>query len=105
MKLAEDMVARGSLTSSLSHLLQNYLTTTTPPPLGNNNVCRMDNVSTMITTVPEGHDSPSLQRVQIQGLSPTMGLENNVDSYTDSNLKNNAGVISEVVSCVSDMWS
>ncbi|XP_057766829.1 bZIP transcription factor RISBZ4-like isoform X2 [Salvia miltiorrhiza] len=27
VKLAEDMVARGSLTSSLSHLLQNYLTT------------------------------------------------------------------------------
>lgn len=27
VKLAEDMVARGSLTSSLSHLIQNYLTT------------------------------------------------------------------------------
>lgn len=105
VKLAEDMVARGSLTSSLSHLLQNYLTapasTTT---LGNNNVCRMDN-NTMMISDPEGHDY-SLQRVAIQQgrLSPTIGLQNVVDSYTH----NNGVVISDnnnVVSCVSDMWS
>ncbi|KAL1544646.1 basic leucine zipper 9-like isoform X1 [Salvia divinorum] len=34
VKLAEDMVARGSLTSSLSHLLQNYLTNSIPPLMG-----------------------------------------------------------------------
>ncbi|GER49589.1 basic-leucine zipper transcription factor family protein [Striga asiatica] len=35
VKLAEDMIARGSLTSSLSHLLQNYLTV--PQDYANNN--------------------------------------------------------------------
>nr|GMD95797.1 basic leucine zipper 9 [Ipomoea batatas] len=107
VKLAEDMVTRGSVNSSLSHLIQNCLTA--PATLGNNNVCRLDNMCSTIISVPEGHDSSSvLQRLQIQqgGPTPTMRLQNNnVDSYTDSSLKNNNGVISEVVSCVSDMWS
>ncbi|XP_019166846.1 PREDICTED: basic leucine zipper 9-like [Ipomoea nil] len=106
VKLAEDMVARGSVNSSLTHLIQNCLTARATV-LGNN-ACRLDNnMSSTMISVPEGHDSSSvLQRVAIQGPTPTMGLQNNVDSYTDSNLKNNnSGVISEVVSCVSDMWS
>ncbi|XP_031124973.1 basic leucine zipper 9-like isoform X3 [Ipomoea triloba] len=102
VKLAEDMVTRGSVNSSLSHLIQNCLTA--PATLGNNNVCRLDNMCSTIISVPEG-----LQRlplIQQGGPTPTMRLQNNVDSYTDSNLKNNNnGVMSEVVSCVSDMWS
>nr|GLL49942.1 basic leucine zipper 9-like [Ipomoea trifida] len=95
VKLAEDMVTRGSVNSSLSHLIQNCLTA--PAALGNNNVCRLDNMCSTIISVPEG-----LQRLPIQqgGPTPTMRLQN-----TDSSLKNNNGVMSEVVSCVSDMWS
>ncbi|KAK6137177.1 hypothetical protein DH2020_029074 [Rehmannia glutinosa] len=39
VKLAEDMVARGSLTSSLSHLLQNYLNTPGQDYMTNNINC------------------------------------------------------------------
>ncbi|KAL3650982.1 hypothetical protein CASFOL_007385 [Castilleja foliolosa] len=38
VKLAEDMVARGSLTSSLSHLLQNYLNVPGQDYMSNNNI-------------------------------------------------------------------
>ncbi|KAK4435664.1 Basic leucine zipper 9 [Sesamum alatum] len=47
VKLAEDMVARGSLTSSLSHLLQNYLNT--PQDYTNNNMNPIDNVSPLVS--------------------------------------------------------
>lgn len=46
MKLAEDMVTRGSLTSSLSHLIQNYLST--PQDYVNNSMNRMDSVSPIV---------------------------------------------------------
>lgn len=97
VKLAEDMVARGSLTStSLSHLLQNYLNT--PQPLGtnNNNLCRLDNVSPTIT-VP-GEDAWSA----ISGQNPVIGVEN-VNAF-NRNFRN-GGAMSDTVSCVSDVWS
>ncbi|XP_011082101.2 basic leucine zipper 9 [Sesamum indicum] len=47
VKLAEDMVARGSMTSSLSHLLQNYLNT--PQDYMNYNVNRIDNVAPLVS--------------------------------------------------------
>ncbi|KAI3690333.1 hypothetical protein L2E82_48313 [Cichorium intybus] len=53
VKLAEDMVARGSLTSSLSHLLQNHLTT--PQIFNNQNMSRMGNVSPTITVRGDDH--------------------------------------------------
>ncbi|OIS97536.1 PREDICTED: basic leucine zipper 9 [Nicotiana attenuata] len=97
VKLAEDMVARGSLTStSLSHLLQNYLTT--PQPLGtnNNNLCRLDNVSPTITVPAEDAWSA------ISGQNPVIGVEN-VNAF-NRNFKN-GGAMSDAVSCVSDVWS
>ncbi|KAL0372020.1 UNVERIFIED_CONTAM: bZIP transcription factor RISBZ4 [Sesamum calycinum] len=69
VKLAEDMVARGSLTSSLSHLLQNYLNT--PHDYMNNNINRMDhNVSPIMAGRPDDNSS-------FTGLSASpVGLEN-----------------------------
>lgn len=100
VRLAEDMVARGSLTSSLSHLLQNYLNI--PPSLGTNNnnnnnnnnstMCRFDNVSPTIT-VP-GEDSWGA----ISGQNPMIGVEN-VNAF------NRNGTMSDAVSCISDVWS
>ncbi|KAL7112000.1 hypothetical protein ACP275_05G125200 [Erythranthe tilingii] len=69
VKLAEDMVARGSLTSSLSHLLQNYLNT--PQDYMINNINRIDrNVSPTIAAHGE-ENSP------YNGISEsTVGLGN-----------------------------
>ncbi|CAN4075794.1 unnamed protein product [Withania somnifera] len=92
VKLAEDMVARGSLTStSLSHLLQNYLNTPQSLSTNNNNnnnnniMCRLDNVSPTITVHAED------------------AWIENVNAF-NRNFKN--GSMSDAVSCVtSDVWS
>ncbi|KAM3270714.1 bZIP transcription factor RISBZ4 [Capsicum chacoense] len=100
VKLAEDMVARGSLTSSLSHLLQNYLNTpqslgtTTTTNNNNNTMCRLDNVSSTIT-VP-GEDSWGV----ISSQNSMIGVDNN-----NVNAFNQNGAMSDTVSCVSDVWS
>ncbi|KAD6453776.1 hypothetical protein E3N88_08482 [Mikania micrantha] len=60
VKLAEDTLARGSLTSSLSHLLQNHLTT--PHMFNSQNMSRIDNVSPTITVHRDDRGShPGLQ--------------------------------------------
>ncbi|XP_051119399.1 bZIP transcription factor RISBZ4-like isoform X2 [Andrographis paniculata] len=46
VKLAEDMVTRGSLTSSLSHLLTNYLNTSRD--FNNNSMNRVDTISSIM---------------------------------------------------------
>ncbi|KAL2489874.1 bZIP transcription factor RISBZ4 [Forsythia ovata] len=89
VKLAEDMVARGSLTSSLSHLLQNYLNT--PQTLMNNNIGRMDIVSPTIAI--QGDDNASYP-----GITDSTQLENS-NTFNGTN-----GVISDTVGCVSDIW-
>ncbi|KAL2490105.1 bZIP transcription factor RISBZ4 [Forsythia ovata] len=89
VKLAEDMVARGSLTSSLSHLLQNYLNT--PQALMNNNIGRMDIVSPTIAI--QGDDNASYP-----GITDSTQLENS-NTFNGTN-----GVISDTVGCVSDIW-
>lgn len=85
MKLAEDMVARGSLTSSLSHLLQNYLTTPQdyinssggiPPLMGG----RADDGS------------------PYSG-SAAVGLDQNPESFGSN------GVVGDAVSRLPDMWT
>ncbi|KAJ8548102.1 hypothetical protein K7X08_021338 [Anisodus acutangulus] len=99
VKLAEDMVARGSLTSSLSHLLQNYLNIPQSLDTNNNNnnnnntMCRLDNICPTITIPVE--DSWSA----ISGQNPTIGVEN-VKAF-NRNFKN--GAMSDAVSCVSDV--
>ncbi|CAI9775658.1 unnamed protein product [Fraxinus pennsylvanica] len=91
VKLAEDLVARGSLTSSLSHLLQNYLNT--PQTFTNINIGRMDIVSPTITI--QGDDIASYP-----GIIDSTQLEN---SNTVNGSATN-GVITDTVGCVLDMW-
>ncbi|KAJ4848439.1 hypothetical protein Tsubulata_025882 [Turnera subulata] len=92
VKLAEDMVARGSLTCSLNQILQNHLTS--PAPISNHNLHLLPNVSPSITV--HGDDSA------YAGLAQNVGLGlGNVD-IGNGNLKN--GVISDAVSCGSDIW-
>lgn len=68
MKLAEDMVARGSLTCSLYQLLQSHLGT--QQPLNTHNVRRVPNVSPTITV--HGDDA-SYAGMTVSGQNPTIG--------------------------------
>ncbi|KAI7999163.1 Basic leucine zipper 9 [Camellia lanceoleosa] len=95
VRLAEDMVARGSLTSSLSHLLQNHLTT--PQSFNSQNMCGLGNVSPTITV---GGDDVSYPGMTVSVKNSTLGLENG-DAFNGS-VKN--GIVSEATSCVSDNW-
>ncbi|KAG8636478.1 basic leucine zipper 9 [Manihot esculenta] len=82
VKLAEDMVTRGSLTCSLNQFLhQNHLTL--PQPLNNHNL----RVSPTVTI--NGDDA-----------SYTAGLGNT--DINNGNLRNS--VMSDAVSCVSELW-
>ncbi|XP_059290604.1 basic leucine zipper 9 [Lycium ferocissimum] len=97
VKLAEDMVARGSLTSSLSNLLQNYLNTPQSLATNNNNnntMCRLDNICPTINVPVE--DSWSA----ISSQNPMIGVEN-VNAF-NRNFEN--GAMSDAVSCISDVW-
>ncbi|KAJ9167568.1 hypothetical protein P3X46_019190 [Hevea brasiliensis] len=82
VKLAEDMVTRGSLTSSLNQLVhQNHLTS--PQPLNNHNL----RVSPTITI--NGDDA-----------SYAVGVGN--ADISNGNLR--SSVMSDAVSCVSELW-
>ncbi len=70
MKLAEDMVTRGSLTSTLNQLLQSHLVT--PQPLHTQNLRRGPNVSPTITV--HGDDA-SYARMTVSGQNPAMDLD------------------------------
>ncbi|XP_027154733.1 basic leucine zipper 9-like isoform X2 [Coffea eugenioides] len=95
VKLAEDMVTRGSLTSSLSHLLQNYLST--PESLNNANMCRGENVSTIVTVRGVDPTYPDVG-VSVQNSAARMG---NVDNF-NGDLKN--GVTNDAMICMADLW-
>ncbi|KAL2544501.1 basic leucine zipper 9-like [Forsythia ovata] len=93
VKLAEDMVARGSLTSSLSHLLQNYLNT--PQTFMNSNISRMDNISPTITFHGDDH-------TLYPGLTSSAIGHENAETFHGS-VSN--GVMSDAVSGLSaEMW-
>ncbi|KAK3036469.1 hypothetical protein RJ639_030068 [Escallonia herrerae] len=98
VKLAEDMVTRGSgsITSSLNHLLQNHLSA--PQSFSSHNMCRVGNVSPTITVHA---DDSSYSGLTASGQHPTLGLEN-FDNLNGS-MKN--GIMSDGVSCGSDVWS
>lgn len=85
MRLAEDMVARGSLTSSLSHLLQNYLNT--PQDYINNN-----NNSNM------NHSIPPLMGGRGDDNSPYSGISVGLEPES---FRSNGGVGDRVP----DMWT
>lgn len=87
------MVARGSLTSSFSHLLQNHLGT--PPSFGTHNMCRLGNVSPTINVEGDDVSFPGMMQ------NSTLGVQN-ADAFSGS--VNNGG-INDTVSCVSDNWA
>ncbi|XP_058222318.1 basic leucine zipper 9 [Rhododendron vialii] len=93
VKLAEDMVARGSLTSTFSHLLQNHLST--PQSFGSHNMCRLGNVSPTINVEGDDVSFPGMMQ------NSTLGVQN-ADAFSGSV---NNGVINDTVSCVSDNWA
>lgn len=93
VKLAEDMVARGSLTSTFSHLLQNHLST--PQSFGSHNMCRLGNVSPTINVEGDDVSYPGITQ------NSTLGVRN-ADAFS-GNVNN--GVINDTVSCVSDNWA
>ncbi|CAN6858994.1 unnamed protein product [Brassica oleracea] len=84
VKLAEDLIARGSLTSSLNQLLQTHLS---PPQHSINSLHYTGNNTSPAITV---HSDQSLfPGITISGQNSSPGLGN---------------VSSEAVSCVSDIW-
>ncbi|XP_017222394.1 basic leucine zipper 9 [Daucus carota subsp. sativus] len=91
VKLAEDMVTRGSLTSSITNIIQNHLYNT-PQSFGTQNIHRMGNVSPTITVQ---RDDPSYP-----GLTGS-GQTDNVDHF-NGNIDNN--IINDSVSCTSEIW-
>ena len=96
MELVEGMVARGSLTSSLNHILQTHLSS--PQLLNTHNLCRVVNVSPTITV---RGDNASYPGMAISGHnSVVLGLENN--EIRNSEIKNR--VMSDSVSCASEIW-
>ncbi|KAL5850034.1 hypothetical protein ACOSQ3_008087 [Xanthoceras sorbifolium] len=104
VKLAEDVVARGSLTCGLNQLLQNHLTTPQPINTHNNNnhhVRQLANVSPTVTVHGDHHAAANSYSVisTVSGQNSSLGLGN-----SDINNANSNGVISDAVSCASDMW-
>ncbi|GER39758.1 basic-leucine zipper transcription factor family protein [Striga asiatica] len=96
VKLAEDMVARGSLTSSLSHLIQNYLNTPGQDYMRNNNInCP---VSPLVSA--RGDDNSPYSG--ITGDS-SLGLDQTADQPFSGNVTN--GALPETVNCMQDMWT
>ncbi|XP_068314230.1 basic leucine zipper 9-like [Pyrus communis] len=96
VKLAEDMVARGSITSSLNQILQGHLGT--PQPLNPHNVRGVAaHVSPTITI--HGQDAP-YAGIAVSGQNAGLGLGN--AGMANSNLSNR--MMSDTVSCVSDIW-
>ncbi|KAA8525740.1 hypothetical protein F0562_007609 [Nyssa sinensis] len=77
VKLAEDMVGRGSM--SLSHLLQNQLHT--PYSFSTCNMYRVDNV---LPTITVRGDDPSCPAITNSGQNSTLGVVENVDTFTGS---------------------
>ncbi|KAK1417816.1 hypothetical protein QVD17_26950 [Tagetes erecta] len=98
VKLAEDTLARGSLTSSLSHLLQNHLAT---PQLFNfQNISRMGNVSPTITV--RGDDHGPHPGLHVPGQHMMVGLGTDPDIF---NGNVNSGISGDGGSCVTEIWS
>ncbi|GAB4854105.1 hypothetical protein Ancab_022688 [Ancistrocladus abbreviatus] len=94
VKLAEDMVTRGSLSCSLNHLLQSHLTS--PQLLLNaQNLTQVPNATHTITN--QGEDAP------FSGMAfPDSIASNNIYTINNSNAK--SGIGSDSVSGVSGIW-
>ncbi|KAI3703580.1 hypothetical protein L1987_73770 [Smallanthus sonchifolius] len=96
VKLAEDTLARGSITSSLSHLLQNHLAT--PQVFNCQNMSSMGNVS---PTVPiRGDDHGPHPGLHVPGQHMMVGL-GTYPGIFNSNV--NSGISGDGGSCVTDI--
>lgn len=91
VKLAEDMVTRGSLTSSITNIIQNHLCNT-PQSFGTHNMDRMGNVSPTITMQRGDPSYPAFTG---------SGQTGNVEHFNGTA---NTGIINDSVSCTSEFW-
>ncbi|XP_030945561.1 basic leucine zipper 9 [Quercus lobata] len=82
VKLAEDMVTRGSVNSTLIQLLQSHLGT--PQPLNAQNLRRGPNVAPTITVTVHGDDA-SYAGMTVSGQNPGIGLGHT--NINNSNMK------------------
>lgn len=82
MKLAEDMVTRGSVNSTLIQFLQSHLGA--PQPLNTQNLHRGPNVSPTITVTVHGDDA-SYAGMTVSGQNPVIGLGHT--NINNSNMK------------------
>ncbi|GMN39887.1 hypothetical protein TIFTF001_009102 [Ficus carica] len=99
VKLAEDMVARGSVTSSLNQLIQSHLSST-PQHFNPPNLHRAANVPPTITVHADHHDA-SYAGIAVSGQnSSLLGFGN--PNLSSPNIT--AGMLSDAVSCVSEIW-
>ncbi|MFS8017403.1 hypothetical protein Hanom_Chr15g01379961 [Helianthus anomalus] len=95
------MLVRGSLTSSLSHLLENHLTTSQLFNCQNMSRMGMGNVSPTVTMRGD-EDGPHVG-LPVPGQHIMGGLDSNPVIY-DGNVKNGA-IKSNGGSCTSNIWS
>ncbi|KAL6533738.1 hypothetical protein OROHE_013571 [Orobanche hederae] len=95
VKLAEDMVSRGSLTSSLSHLLQSYLNAPGQDYMSNNISCTL---SPLVSAPGDDHNSPYSGTTT----DSNIGLDQNAE-HLNSNVP--YGVMSEVVDRMPEIWT
>ncbi|KAL5699454.1 hypothetical protein ACHQM5_030354 [Ranunculus cassubicifolius] len=96
VKLAEDMVARGSLTCSLNHLLQSYSGPTQPQ-------INFHNTQAMGHGHIQGGDDTS-SYINIPDSGPTRNTSTLQRNASLDHLQNLQNRISEVVSCLPDNW-
>uniref|UniRef100_A0A5B7AES0 Putative basic leucine zipper 9 n=1 Tax=Davidia involucrata TaxID=16924 RepID=A0A5B7AES0_DAVIN len=94
VKLAEDIVARGSM--SLSHLLQHQLNAT--QAFSTRNMYRVGNVSPTVTVRGDDALCPG---ITISGQNSALGVLENADTFNGSI---NNGIMSDNVSCVPEIW-
>uniref|UniRef100_A0A368UH45 Basic leucine zipper 9 n=1 Tax=Glycine max TaxID=3847 RepID=A0A368UH45_SOYBN len=102
VKLAEDMVTRGTLTPINNQILQNQSSLNTPPQLNTNNLHRMTHVSPTITV--RGNDDASYGGgITVSGQNSPLGGLGNLDNIPCSDF--NSGINSNnAVSSMTSMW-
>ncbi|PON76463.1 Basic-leucine zipper transcription factor [Parasponia andersonii] len=103
VKLAEDMVTRGSLTSSLNQLIQSHLNTTTQVHFNPPNLHRAAaNVSQTITVQGNHHEANFAGIAAVSGQNSFLNGLGNTNIIPPGNVT--SGILSDSVSCVSEIW-
>ncbi|XP_028802278.1 basic leucine zipper 9 isoform X2 [Neltuma alba] len=98
VKLAEDMLTRGSFSTLNNSLVQNQSQLNAPPQL-NNTTLRMAHVSPTITV--QGSDA-SYASIAVDDHNSSLGLGNLHISNSNGNY--NSGVISDAMSCINGIY-